>query len=85
MYRNVVYWSPLYSTKKMFLFKPNKLVNSVLHFKWPLLSSHKISLPPMKLLTTGLQQRPPPFFPDPPNYSFLVALCFGFLVIFNRK
>lgn len=82
MFRNLVYCSSLFSTKKMFLLKS---IHPLSQFKCFVLSSRKISLPPIKLLTSGLQQMPPPFYPEPPNYSFLVAFCFGILVIFNRK
>lgn len=83
MFRSIAYWS-LFSAKNMFLFKSIQTPKDLFLFK-RLFSSHKLQLPPMKLLTSGVQQKPPPFYPEPPNYSFLVALCFGILVIFNRK
>jgi hypothetical protein len=83
MFRNVVNLS-LFSSKSMLFFKSSKAANPQFYFN-SFFPFRKFLLPPMKLLTNGVHQKPPPFYPDPTNYSFLVALCFGFLVIFNRK
>lgn len=77
MLRYVFNWLP--STRKnMFSSKLSTQAKPSFLFKTP----PNYVLPPMKL-NVVTKMSPPPLNPGP-DYSFLVALCFGFFVFFNK-
>jgi hypothetical protein len=86
MFRYVFNWTP-FTSKSMHRFRLNDLRSlHLLQFKSVFQQQHRlVNIPPMKLLVSSPQNYfPPPLNPET-NYSFLVALCFGVLVIFSRK